>query len=224
MQTQDAPAELLVKFWPWFEANRKRLILVGVAALVIFFIWFFISSQRQQKELAAGQAYTKLQLSLPPNPTVQQVADAYLKIANDYAGTVAAQRAQLQAAALYFSAGRYADAQALFQKSLASAGGSPLAAGARMGVAACLEAQGKLDAAAAEYHAVATSNPEAVEAIASKFAQGRVLELQGKLNEASAYYQEVTRAPLAGSMAQEAAQRLALIQTKIAATKPAAKS
>lgn len=213
----------MFKLWPWFEANRKRLILAGVVALVIFFIWFFISSQRQQKELAAGQSYTKLQSSLPPNPTVQQVADAYLKIANDYAGTGAAQRAQLQAAALYFSAGRYAEAQALFQKFLTSAGGSPLVAGARMGVAASLEAQGKLDAAAAEYHVVVTGSPEAVEAVAAKFAQGRVLELQGKLNEASAYYQEVTRAPLAGSMASEAAQRLASIQLKLPATKPAAK-
>jgi len=63
-----------------------------------------------------------------------------------------------------------------------------------------------------------------VEVVAAKFAQGRVMELQGKLTEASAYYQEVARSPLAGSMASEAAQRIALIQVKLSAAKPAAKS
>lgn len=224
MQTQDAPAEIMFKLWPWFEANRKRLIIAAVAAVVAFFIWFFITSQRQQNELAAGEAYTKLQLNPTPNPTVQQVADGYLQLANRYSGTLAAQRAQLQAATLYYGAGRYADAQALFQKFLASANGSPLAPGARLGVAASLEAQGKLEAAATEYHSVTTIFPDAAEVIPAKFAQGRVMELQGKLTEASAYYQEVARSPLAGSMASEAAQRIAMIQVKLAAAKPAVKS
>ena len=31
MQTQDAPAEIIFKLWPWLEANQKRLIAVAVA-------------------------------------------------------------------------------------------------------------------------------------------------------------------------------------------------
>ena len=220
METQDASAEFLIKFWPWFEANRKRLIYIAGGVVVVLFVWYFITTQHEQKTIDAGQAFTKLQLNLPANPTAQQVADAYLKLADQYAGTLAAERAQLAAASVLFSAGRYADAQAQFQKFLGANSGSSMAAAARLGVAASLEAQAKLDAAATEYRAVTISYPNASEALPAKFALARVLEAQGKLSEASSYYQEVTRSPLAGSLASEAAQRAA----QIAATKPAAKS
>jgi predicted negative regulator of RcsB-dependent stress response len=219
MQTQDASAEFLLKFWPWLEANRKRLIIAGVAAVVIFFVWFYFSSQRQQAELAAGQAYTEFQLNQPPTLPAQQVADGYLQIANKYAGTLAGQRARLQAAGILFGAGRYAEAQAQFQSFLAAANGSPLAASAQAGIAASLEAQGKLDDALAAYRKVASGYPDSIDAIQAKFAQGRVLESQGKLSDAVNAYQDVVRSPLAGTFASEAGQRIALIQTKLAAVK-----
>jgi predicted negative regulator of RcsB-dependent stress response len=220
METQDASAEFLIKFWPWFEANRKRLIYMAVAVVVILFVWYFITTQSEQKAIDAGQAFTQLQLNLPANPTPQQVADAYLKLAGQYSGTLAAERAQLQAASVLFGAGRYEDAQAQFQKFLGANSGSSLAAAAQLGVAASLEAQNKLDLAATAYRAVTTSYPNSSEALPAKFSLGRVLESQGKLSEASSYYQEVARSPLAGSLASEAAQRAA----RIAPTKPAGKS
>jgi predicted negative regulator of RcsB-dependent stress response len=224
METQDASAAFLIKFWPWFEANRKRLIYIAGGVFVVLFVWYFITTQQAQKAVDAGQAYTKMQLNLPPNPTAPQLADAYLKLADQYAGTLAAERAQLQSAAVLFSAGRYEDAQAKFQKFLGANIGSSLAASAKLGVAASLEAQNKLDLAATEYRAVTTSYPNSAEALPAKFSLGRVLEAQGKLSEAGSYYQEVTRSPLAGSLASEAAQRAAQIQGKLAATKPAGKS
>ncbi|HEY2328309.1 MAG TPA: tetratricopeptide repeat protein [Verrucomicrobiae bacterium] len=224
MQTQDAPAELIFKFWPWFEANRKRLIIAGVAAVVGGFVWFYISTQKQQAEQDAGLSYTQLQLSMPPNPTTQQVVDGYLKIAGKYAGTLAGQRARLQAGALQFGAGNYADAQTQFQSFLTAETGSPLAALARMGVASSLEAQGKLDDALAAYRAVVAGFPDSTDAIVAKFSQGRVLELQGKLSEAVTFYQDAARSPLAGSLASEAGKRIALIQVKLASAKPAIKA
>jgi predicted negative regulator of RcsB-dependent stress response len=224
MQTQDAHADLLFRFWPWFEANRKRLVIAGVAALVLLFVWFFLTTQRREREVAAGQAYTQFQLNQSPTATAQQVVDGYLQMASKYAGTVAAQRAQLQAAAVLFNAARYPDAQAQFQNFLTANSGSLLAAPAKAGVAASLEAQGKLDEALAAYRAVTTGYPDSIEAITAKFSIGRVLELQGKLTEAVAAYQEVTRLPLAGSLASESAQRIALLQVKLPAAKPAVKS
>jgi predicted negative regulator of RcsB-dependent stress response len=224
METQDASAEIMFKLWPWLEANRKRLIAIGGAAVAVFFIWLFISTQHQQRETAAGEAYTKLQLNSPATVTAQQLAAAYAKIASDYAGTVAAQRAQLQAGTVLYADGRYAEAQAAFQKFLAADSGGPLAPAAQLGVAASLEAQNKLDDALTAYHAVATSYPDAAETIPAKFAQGRVLELQGKLADAVTRYQDVARSQLAGSLAQEAAQRVAVLQAKLTAVKPTAKS
>jgi len=220
MQTQDAPTDFLIKFWPWFEANRQRVIVTSVAAVIVLFVWYFIATQQEQKAVNAGQAYTQLQLTLPSNPTVQQVADGFLKIASQYSGTIAAERAQLQAAAVLFSAARYADSQAQFQAFLGANKSSSLAPAAQLGVAACLESQNKLDDAAAAYRAVTANYPNSSEALPAKFSLGRILEAQGKFADATACYQEVTRSPLAGSLASEAAQRL----SQIAATKPAAKS
>jgi predicted negative regulator of RcsB-dependent stress response len=212
MQTQDASAELIVKFWPWLEANRRRLIAAAVAIVAVLFIWYFIATQKAQKAIEAGQAYTQLQLNMPPNPTVQQVADAFGNLAQKYSGTLAAQRAQLQAAAVLFGAGRYTDAQALFQQFVGANGDSSLAAGAQLGVGASLESQNKLDDAATAYRTVVTRYPNAAEVLPAKFSLARVLQSQGKLTEASSYYQEVMRSPLAGSLASQAAQRLAQIQ------------
>jgi len=219
METQDASAEFLIKFWPWFEANRKRLVYLTVGAVVVLFIWYFLATQREQRAIQAGQDFTQLQMSLASGLTAQQAADTYLKLAAQYAGTPAAERAQLQAAAVLYNAGRYDDALVQFQKFLTVNSGSPLASVAHVGAGASLEAAGKLDGAVAEYRAVATGFPNSSEAVPAKFALGRVLEAQGKLSDASSYFQEVTRSQLAGSLGQEAAQRLAGIQSKLAATK-----
>ncbi len=224
MESQDVSTEVLIKFWPWLEANRKRLIIVGTGAAVVLLVWYFYTTRREQKAVDAGVAYTQLQLSLPANPTPQQVADAFLKLAGQYAGTLAADRAQLQAAAALFEAGRYADAQVLFQKFLNTNDGSPLAAAAQLGEAASLEAAGKLADAATAYLAVVKSHPESNEALSAKFALGRVLEAQGQLTEATSYYQEVARAPLAGTLGSEAGLRLSQISAHPAASKPAGKS
>ena len=222
MQSQDASAEFLIKFWPWLEANRKRLIGVAVVVGVALLVWYFITTQRAQKAVEAGQAYTALQLNLPPNPTMPQVTAAFLNIASQYPGTLAAQRAQLQAAVLMFGAGNYADAQALLQKVLDANSAGPLTAAAELAIAACLEAQNKPDDAIKAYRAVTTSHADSAEALPARFALGRVLEAQGKLAEAGSYFQAVMSSPLAGSLGSEAAQRLAQIQAKLAAVKPAA--
>lgn len=221
MQTQDAPAEIMFKFWPWLEANRNRLIIAGVAVVLLFVVWLFVTSRQTQNAIAAGQAYTQFQLNQPPNQTMKQVADGYLQIATKYSGTTAAQRAQLQAGAILFNGGSYADAQKVFENFVATEGGSALTVFARLGIGASLEAQQKLDEALAAYRAAVSLAPNSPEAVSAKFSQGRILESQGKLSEALGLYQDVARSPFGGSMASEAGQRAAMIQGKLAAAKPA---
>jgi TolA-binding protein len=185
-------------------------------------VWFYLSTQREQRELAAGREFTKLQMSQAPNATPRQTADGYQAIAAKYAGTAAAQRAQLQSAAVLFSANDFAAAQPRFESFLALNPNSPLAVQAKMGVAACLEAQGKLDDALKAYRLAASQAPGSPDAVAALFAQGRVLELLGKTAEAVSCYKEVAAAPLAGSLANESAQRLTLLQAKLPAAQPSA--
>lgn len=223
MQTQDAPAELIFKFWPWLEANKTRLIAATAAAVLAFIAWLFISSQQQQKIAAAGEAYTQFQLNQPATVAAKQVADGYLQIAGKYSGTMAGERAQLQAAVILFSGNNFADAQKQFESFLAANSSSPLAVLAQLGLAASLEAQGKLDAALAAYRTAASAKPDSSEAVSAKFAQARILEAQGKLTEAVAIYQEVARSPFAGTLASESGRQIALLQAKPPAPKPAAK-
>lgn len=226
MQTQDAPAEFLFKLWPWLEANKNRLIGAAVAVLIAIGVYYFRASQREQNEIAAGQAMTQLLVMPAAGTTPAQVADSLVALAAKYPGTAAAQRSQLQGAAAMFAAGRYADAATQFQKSFDGSSSGPLAATAELGVGASLEAQGKLEPAAAAYQKVAANFSSSPSALPALCALGRIAEEQGKLAEALNHYESASRAgSLGGSLAQMAAMHAAEIKTRMAAmpkTTPAA--
>ena len=227
--TQDAPAEFIFKLWPKLEANKNKIIGGIIAVVAVIGIYNFIGSQRDAKEKAAGESLTAL-LMTPPNGT--SPGDALAKFAKDFDGTQAAQRAQLQAAAAYFGAGKFPEAQAGFEKFLQNSPGGALAATAQLGVAASLEAQGKADLASAAYQKTASTYSGQPAALPALVGLGRLAEQSGKLNEALSSYDAAAKAGQAGgTLAQEAAMRAAEIRAKMptpvkavapAAVKPAA--
>jgi len=215
MELQEASAAYLFKLWPWFEANRIRIIwgagIIAVAAgLISFYSW-----QRDQKEITAGKALTQLVTSIPRNTTTSQQADLYLKIATDYQGTSAGQRALLQGAAMLFDAGRYADAQMQFQKLLNAYPGSFFAAQADLGVATSLDAQGKTDAAAGLYKRIINSYSDTMAANSAKFGLAQIDERQGKLADAMNLYQDIMRAMPNSSLSSEAGLRALELKMKL---------
>ena len=216
MQTQDVPEEIIFKLWPWLEANKQRLIGFAGAALAAGLVYYLITSQHAQKEVDAGQKLTGLMVSAANNAGSGQTADALAKLAADYSGTVAGQRAQLQAASTYYAQGNYDKAQQQFENYLADYSAGSLAAVAQLGLGASLEAQGKLDLAASSYKKAAAAG-DATVAIKAKFFLARVLESQGKPSDALNYYSEVTRSPAAGSLASEAEIRSSQIKSKLPA-------
>ena len=220
MQTQDAPADFLFKLWPWLEANKNRLIGALAAVIVVSGILFFLSSQREQKELAAGQALSTLLDSPPSAPGTSGLAASLEQLATTYAGTAAGQRAQLQAAAALFEAGNYGDAQAQFQKYLDADQNGLFAATAELGVAACLEAQSKLDLAAAAYQRVLSVFPGSPFVAQADFGLGRIAEQQNRLSEAVSHYDKVSTGGMGGTLAQEAALRSSELKLKLAAAAP----
>ena len=213
---------MMFKLWPWLEANKNRLIVGVGAVVVVVAIYNFVTWRHGQNEITAGQALTQLETTSATATTPEQSAAAFAKLADDYSGTMAAQRAQLQSGSAFFNVGRYADAQTQFQKALASSSGA-LAATAALGVASSLEAQGKLDDAATAYRKVTSQYADSASAVVAKFALGRIAEQQNKFTEAMSIYQEIARNNLAGSMASEAALRAMEIKSKLpAASAPAA--
>jgi TolA-binding protein len=220
MQLQDAPATYLFKLWPWFEANRIRIawgggVIVVAAGLISFYSW-----QRDQKEITAGKALTQMMRSIPRNATASQQADLYLKITTDYQGTSAGQRSLLQGATMLFTAGRYADAQAQFQKFLDAYPGSFFAAQAALGVATSLDAQGKTDLAAGGYQRIINSYSDTVAVDSARFALAQIDERQGKLAEAANLYEAIVHYNPNGSLGSEAGLRLMELKMKPQSASP----
>ena len=214
MQAQDTTTLYLLKLWPWIEAKKTQIIAcAAVIVIAIFFISFY-SYQSGQKEIAAGRALTQLAVS-PGGLT----AEACLKIAGEYPGTAAGQRALLQGAALLFEAGKYPEAQAQFQKFLDAHPGSALAGEAALGVATSLDVQGK--PAATEFQTVVNNYSEPAIVSAAKFALGRIAEGQGKLNEALSLFEEAARANPGSTLGYEAGMHVLDLRTKLSTSTPA---
>ena len=154
MQLQDAPTHYLLKLWPWFEANKLRLLWGAGIVLVAATVISFNHHRRTQREIDAGTALTELLLANPHNTTADKQAGEFMKIASEFPTTAAGQRAMLQSAAILFGAQKYPEAQAEFQQFLSQYPGSTLAPQATLGLAACQDAQGKTDAAIAAYKQV----------------------------------------------------------------------
>jgi predicted negative regulator of RcsB-dependent stress response len=221
MQAQDTSGLFFFKLWAWIEANKNRVFIGAGIIIAITFIFSFIAWERGQNEIAAGNALTRLAVSVQPSTTASQLADMYLRVASDHPGTLAAQRAQLQGAATLFAAVDFAGAQTQFQKFLDTYSHSSFSASASLGVAASLDAQGKSDLAATAYQQVINNFSDSAAVISAKFALARIDEQQGKLNEALNYYQDITRVGANTSLAMESGIRASEIKTKLAAAKPA---
>jgi predicted negative regulator of RcsB-dependent stress response len=182
MQTTDAPTDFIYQLWPWLEANKVRLAVVGAAIIIVAGVYYFVTSQHEQREIAAGEALT--QALIEPSRTLAESANALIKVAESYTGTEAAKRATLQAGASFFAARQYTEAQTQFQKFLDGGGSGPLAATAELGLGASLEAQGKLDPAVTAYQRVISSYPGTVSDLPAYCGLGRIAEAQGHLQDA----------------------------------------
>jgi predicted negative regulator of RcsB-dependent stress response len=211
MQSQETTAaDFLFKLMPWFEANLKRLAYGAAFVLIAVFVYSLYSYRQNQREIAAGQALTQALVS----STGGGLADACLKIVADYSGTLAGQRALLQAATALFTSGKYAEAQAQFQKFLDTCPDNFFTPQATLGVAASLDAQGKTDLAVGAYQKAAGQSADQNVVAAAKFALARIDEAQGKFAEATKLYTDVARAYPNSSISSEAGRRVMELKSK----------
>ena len=179
----------------WFETHKHQLVYVGVAALAVWLATFTYRHVRAGKEADANAALAALNRPADKSgKTAQPAAADFLRVAEQHAGTKAAERAQLFAADRLFSEGKFTEAKARFEKFLADNPASPAAAVAHMGVAACHEAAGDLDKAAVSYEQVTSQHGSSPEAHQAKLALGILHEQKNKPEQALRLYDEVLRA------------------------------
>jgi TolA-binding protein len=209
MQAQEAATTYLFKTRAWIEGNARAAVIAAAIIIVAIIAISFYSWRLGQREIEAGNALSRMLLA-----GNGQTADACLKVAADFLGTKAGQRALLQGAAALFAADRYADAQVQFQKFLDTYSDSPLAPEAQLGVATSLDAQGKLDLAAGAYQNVINRSSAANVTAAARLGLAQIQEQQGKPADAQRNYEEVARLNPNSSLASEAAMNASQLKTK----------
>lgn len=197
----------------WLEANKRQVLLGTGTAIVVGLIIYFIIWQRTEKQTAAGEAFSKALAAQINSPSGKSDPAEFLKVANAYPGSKAAERALLMAAASLYAEGKYAEAQAQFEKFTREHPSSPLTAQALLGIASSLEAQGRTDQALNAYKSLVERYPGENVVPQAKFALGRTYEAQNKPELARNMYEDLARDNL-GTLAQEAGMRLEELKLK----------
>lgn len=200
---------LWLDFLAWFEVNKKKLLYAAVALIVVWILAVIFVHVKRSREAEASAALAALR---PPlgQPLANPYPPAkYLEIFERYKGTEAAPRALILAATAYYQEGKYADAQKTYEQFLKEYPDNLFAPQAVYGIAASLEAQGKEAEALAKYQEVITRHStEPYVFIPAKMAYARLMEKQGKFDLAYGAYNDVLKADIYTTWAQEAMNRM----------------
>ena len=224
MEQTVAELPALHRAWAWFavKKNRQQVIWGGGVTLVVVLAVSFYFWRQNEIEFAASDALSRVEAQLTgPGGARNESAEACLQVANEHAGTVAGARALLQGGAVFFTQGKYAEAQAQFQKFGQAYPESPFRGQAVLGNAACLDALGKLDEAAAAYKSFFEQRPNEAGSLQAKFSLARIYESQGKLEQARTLYEELARGDATGvnsSIGNEAGLKAEELRSKLPAS------
>lgn len=192
-------------FLAWLEVNKKKIVTITAVVAVLALAISFTIYNKNQREIAADAALLKLGLPMTQSETATTgTAKDFEKVAIDFAGTAAGERALLESAGLLFSENQYADALTQFKKFQAEYATSRLIGISVIGVAACLEAQNKTDEAATAYKDVLTRFPADSIAGQARMALGRIYEAKKQPDVALKYYDEVLKGSTRSGWANEA--------------------
>lgn len=179
----------------WLELHKKKL---GLFALLAVLIGFGVATWRyfdEQKELKASTALLELRPVLTPSTNVPAPQpSALLKVAEQFSGTHAGQRAQYLAAAALFQEGNYAEAETQFGKFIRENPASAWIPEAAYSQAAALEAQNKTNEAMAAYQQIATAHANSAVADDAKIAMARIYESRNEPQQALRIYNELAPA------------------------------
>jgi predicted negative regulator of RcsB-dependent stress response len=211
----DAPTvdseDIVFKILGWLHANRKGVI-AGAAVVAVLAVGAALYSWNQgQKEIDANAKF--LSFPVGPDLRVHASADKLEQLASQYPSTSVGEFSALLAGENYFAGGNFVEANRAFSKFLTDYPASGLASQATMGVAASLEAQGKLSDAVQQYQkAVQTYPTETGVVEPAKLTLGRLFEQQGKFDSAFNEYRDLAQSPNPNDLwASEAKERLQIL-------------
>ncbi len=207
MSSEATDSAVFYEFLAWLEVNKKRLI---TGALVVGVLAFFISLAvylKKQKQIEASNAL--IRVTATAGETGGPSAADLLKVAADYPGTAAAERATYQAAVAYYGEHKYTEALDQFKRFQNAYGSSRLMPQSAIGIAACLESMDKIDEAMKGYQDIVARYAAEPVSAQAKYALGRLNEDKKQYEQAVKYYQDLSSSMAARSFWHtDAADRL----------------
>lgn len=192
----------------WADANRKQLIwgataVVCAAAIIGLYV---MHKYNQESDANAALAVVRL-------PPVPEQAPQFAEVANRYPQTISGARAMLIAGGLYFQDGQFEPARMMFQRLLAEHPDFSLADEASIGVAVCLEAEGKTNEAIAHYEEILHRPPGPTWA-QTRSALARLYAQQNQPERAMQLYIEMLQARNNDSWTMEASAQVSELLEK----------
>jgi predicted negative regulator of RcsB-dependent stress response len=187
--------ETYIKVLEWFHANRKALIIGAGAVVVIALVIGIMTWQKNAAESDAdAQLMTVPLTSMQDGHVVSAPASALLKVSQEHPDTSAGEYAELLAGESYFLDGKYPEAHQEFSKFIEDHPISPLLAEAKIGLAASLEGEGKIQEAAQKYQEVVLTYPTEENIVSPvKLTLARLDEQLKKPEQALQYYEDLAR-------------------------------
>ncbi|MBL6765007.1 MAG: tetratricopeptide repeat protein [Verrucomicrobiae bacterium] len=200
--------DLWIQLQTWAETRRKQ-IGIGSAVLLAgaFAIYTNTHLQASKQRDAEAALFALNKLPAPGEDPKPVAAGEYLKVAGDYAGTRTAERALMLGAGALFTENKYPEAEKRFAEFIAAYPASPLVRQARLGIAACKDAQGSTEEALAAYEQLIASGAGTGEGNQAKLAASLIYDAKGEADKALKYYDELLRANPPVIWRQEAGMR-----------------
>jgi TolA-binding protein len=214
MESEATHLPLWQQAWAWFEANKKQTLWGTGGLVVVGLIVAFVLYRQDEADVAAGEALSNVALPQMTGASRGETAEAYLKVAAAHPGSRAGARALLLAAGGLFVEGKYDEAKAQFERFNREYSDSAFRGEALLGIAACLDAQGKTNEATAAYKDLVDRRPTDYVLPQARFALARLYEAQNKPELARNLFEEVERSNPYGSLGSEAGIRLEELKIK----------
>jgi len=193
MDAQTDSSDVYLKTLAWLHARQKPLLIGLIVVAVIGAAWGFWNWEKGQNEADANAALFNVPVDNGMRP-MHETAKSLLDVASQYTGTGSGEYAQLLAAGALFGEGKYPDALKQFTDFIDNHAESPLVPQAKLGVAACLEAEGKNSEAISHYHDLVVTYPSEMNIVSpAKLTLGRLYDQDNKPEQALNYYSELAR-------------------------------
>jgi TolA-binding protein len=197
----------------WFEANKRQTLWgAGVLLVVGTIIAFFIYRQNEA-EIVASEALSSVAMPQASGARADTV-EGYLKVVASHPRSKAGARASLLAAGGLFVDGKYDEAKTQFERFRREYSDSPFMGEALLGIAACLDAQGKTRDAMAAYKDLIDHRPGDSNVPQAKFALARLHQAQNEPEQARNLFEDVERSQPYGSLGDEARMQLEELKTR----------